>query len=96
MTHYHDLPKLLRAMASGTSAIENNHDVILHAAADELELRQKQTDHMDRMMTMLEHQNAKLMIAIRPFVMIARGERMNPGPLDWMKANEVYTEIRND
>jgi hypothetical protein len=32
-----DLPKLLRAMASGTQAKENRHDIILEAAADEIE-----------------------------------------------------------
>jgi hypothetical protein len=31
------LPKLLRAIASGTQAKENKHDIILNAAADEIE-----------------------------------------------------------
>lgn len=31
------LPKLLRAIAAGSQAKENRHDVILNAAADELE-----------------------------------------------------------
>jgi hypothetical protein len=31
------LPELLRAIASGTQAQENKHDIILNAAADELE-----------------------------------------------------------
>lgn len=32
-----DLTRLLRAMASGTQAQENKHDIILHAAADEID-----------------------------------------------------------
>jgi uncharacterized coiled-coil DUF342 family protein len=32
-----DIPKLLRAIASGTQAQENKHDVILLAAADEID-----------------------------------------------------------
>jgi hypothetical protein len=32
-----DLPKLLRAIAGGTQAQENRHDIIFNAAADELE-----------------------------------------------------------
>jgi hypothetical protein len=32
-----DIPKLLRAIARGTQAQENKHDVILDAAADEIE-----------------------------------------------------------
>jgi hypothetical protein len=33
-----DLPKLLRAIASGTQAKQNSHDIILKEAARELEL----------------------------------------------------------
>lgn len=32
-----DLPNLLRALASSDSARERGHDIILHAAADELD-----------------------------------------------------------
>jgi hypothetical protein len=32
-----DFPKLLRAIAGGTQAQENKHDIILHGAAAELE-----------------------------------------------------------
>ena len=32
-----DLPKLLRAIAKGTNAQETNQDIILNAAADEIE-----------------------------------------------------------
>jgi hypothetical protein len=31
------LPKLLRAIANGTQAKENRHDIILNVAADEIE-----------------------------------------------------------
>jgi hypothetical protein len=37
MSHTQDLPKLLRAMASGTDAKEARQDVILNIAADEIE-----------------------------------------------------------
>jgi hypothetical protein len=36
-----DLPKLLRAIASGSQAIENKHDIILIAAAEEIERLRK-------------------------------------------------------
>jgi len=39
-----DLPKLLRAIAGGTQAKENRHDIIFNAAADELEHRDKALD----------------------------------------------------
>ena len=32
-----DLPQLLRAIARGTQAQENKHDIVFNAAADEIE-----------------------------------------------------------
>ncbi len=43
-----DLPKLLRASAGGTQAQENRHDIILNAAADEIEkLRRVSADLLE-------------------------------------------------
>lgn len=53
------LRKYVRDMEAGFT-LHPNAFTVLHEAADAIDRLNDQTNHMDRMMTMLEHENAVL------------------------------------